>query len=455
MEITFAISSQAAPRRIRPSATKLGAVLFGVILLPVIGCSKDSGEKEPTVAVQVAPVQKTTIQQTVTAEAILSPLQQAAITPKISAPVQKFLVKRGSKVHKGQLLAVLENRDLAAAAQDTKGVYEQAQASYETTTAASLPEEIQKAKLDTLAAKQSLDAEEKVYQSRQELFAQGALPRKELDASRVSYTQARNTYDIAQRHLDALMAVVRQQELKSASGQLQSAKGKFMGAEAQLSYSEIRSPIDGAVTDRPLYAGEMTTAGTPLITVMDVSKVIAKAHIPQAQAELLEAGNSATLTVPGVDDPVDGKVTLVSPALDPNSTTVEVWVEAANPKQSLKPGTSVQLSMLAQTVPDALVIPASALLTATDGSTTVMVAGPDGRAHQKPVRVGIRQGAQAQVTDGLQAGDQVVTTGAYGLPDNTKIKVEASGEMPSGKTPVQEKTGKGKRSDSDDEKKGK
>jgi HlyD family secretion protein len=456
MEIRLAIFPKTAQRQTWLSAKKLGALLLTVTLLPLIGCSKDTGEKEPMVTVQVVPVQKTTIQQTVTAEAILFPLQQAAITPKISAPVQKFYVKRGSKVHKGQLLAVLENRDLAAATEDTRGAYEQAQASYETTTAASLPEEIQKAKLDALAAKQSLDAEEKVYQSRQELFAQGALPRKELDASRVSDTQARNTYDIAQRHLDALTAVVRQQELKSASGQLQSAKGKFMGAEAQLSYSEIHSPIDGAVTDRPLFAGEMTTAGTPLVTVMDVSKVIAKAHIPQAQAELLKAGDPATLTIPGIDDPVDGKVTLVSPALDVNSTTVEVWVEAANPKQSLKPGTSVQLSMLARTVPDALVIPASALLTATDGSTTVMVAGADGRAHQKPVRVGIRQGDQVQITDGLQAGDQVVSVGAYGLPGNTKIKVEVSGEKPSRETPAREKSGKAKPGESSgNEKKGK
>ena len=88
----------------------------------------------------------------------------------------------------GQLLAVLENRDLSAAAQDNKGVYDQAQASYETTTAASLPEEIQKAEADAQQAQQALDAQEKVFKSRQQLFDQGALPRKELDQSRVDVT---------------------------------------------------------------------------------------------------------------------------------------------------------------------------------------------------------------------------------------------------------------------------
>src|ERR1035437_1424262 len=277
--------------------------------LTTVGCSSAKGDKEPTVTVQVAAVEKTTIQHTINTQAILFPRQQAAIVPKISAPVQKFLVKRGSPVREGQLLAVLENRDLSAAAQENKGSYAQAQASYETTTAASLPEEIQKAEADAQQAQQALDAQEKVFQSRQQLFEQGALPRKELDQSRVDITQARNQYAIAKKHLDALMAIGRQQALKSAAGQLESAQGKYLGAQAQLSYSEIRSPIDGVVTDRPLYPGEMAAAGTALLTVMDISSVIAKAHIPQNDAAALKIGDKGTMTVPGIEEPIERKET--------------------------------------------------------------------------------------------------------------------------------------------------
>lgn len=390
------------------------------------GCSSEKPAEQPTVSVQVAPVEKTTIQRVVEAQAVLFPLQQAAIVPKISAPVQKFLVKRGSPVKENQLLAVLENRDLSAAAQDTKGAYAQAQATYETTTGANLPEEIQKAEADVQQAQQALDAQEKVFQSRQQLFEQGALPRKELDQSRVDITQARNQYAIAKKHLDAMLAIGKPQELKAAAGQLESAKGKFMGAEAQLSYSEIRSPINGVITDRPLYPGEMATAGTPLLTVMDISSVIAKAHIPQDQAAALKVGDNGTMTVTGIEEPLKGKVTVISPALDPNSTTVEVWFEAKNLKHELKPGSSVHLSLTAQTVKDALVIPATSILTAPDGSTTVMLAGSDGLAHQQGVKVGVRNGDDVQVVEGVKEGDKVVTNGAYGLPDKTKIKVQAA-----------------------------
>ncbi len=276
-------------------------------LLLLESCSKEPAEKETPVPVQVVAVEKTTLEQKVTAQAVLFPLQQSAIVPKISAPVKAFKVKRGSKVRKGQLLAVLENQDLAAAAQDTRGTYDQAQATYQTTTAADLPQEMQKAQLDEEAAKKLMEAQEKIYASRQDLFQQGALPRKELDQAGVDVTNSRNQYRIAQKHLEDLQSIGKQQALKGAAGQLESAKGKYLGAEAQLSYSEIRSPIDGVVTDRPLYPGEMAAAGTPLITVMDLSQVIARCHIPQPDAALLKVGNKATVQVPGLDEPVEGK----------------------------------------------------------------------------------------------------------------------------------------------------
>jgi HlyD family secretion protein len=394
----------------------------------------------------VVAAKKATIEQTVASEAILFPLAQSAIVPKISAPVQRFYVNRGSKVHAGQLLARLESRDLAAAAQDNQGSYDQAQAAYAIATASTLPEEIQKAQGDTQAAKLALEAEQKLYDSRQDLYKQGALPRKDLDQATVSLAQARTQYEIAQHHVDALMAGGKQEEVKSAKGQLQSAKGKYLGAAAQLSYSEIRSPISGVVTDRPLYPGEMAAAGTPLLTVMDTTSVVARAHIPQEQAALLKVGDKATVaianlvpnTVPntvagaasdkagGGDEAIEGKVTVVSPALDANSTTVEVWVQAKNPKGRLRPGTSVRISMLARAVENAVVIPVAAVLTAPDGTSYVMVAGSDNKAHQKTVKAGIRQGEQVQILEGLAEGDRVVASGAYGLPDNTKIRIEVA-----------------------------
>ena len=376
------------------------------------------------VTVQTATVERGAIQQIITAEAILFPRDQAAITPKIVAPVRKFYVNRGSRVHRGQLLAVLENRDLSAAAIENKGAYEQAQAAYGLQTKSALPEEWQKAELDLKTAKDAYDAAQKVYDSRRVLYQQGAMPRKELDASAVALAQAKAQYELAQKHLAALQSAGKQEQLKAAKGQLRAAQGKYEGAAAQLAYTEIRSPIDGVVTDRPFYPGETAAAGTPLLTVMDTATVTARAHIPQSEATLLKPDDPATITAPG-DLRVPGKVVLVSPALDQNSTTVEIWVRADNPDGRLRPGTSVGLAIVAQTVNDTIVIPASALQKTPEGGNIVMIVAAD-RARQVAVETGIRQGERLQITKGLGGGESLIVNGAYALPDNTQVKIAAA-----------------------------
>ena len=258
-------------------------------------------------------------------------LDQSTIMPKISAPVSEFRVNRGDHVQKGQLLAVLENRDLAAAVADTKGAYDQAAAAQRSMTSATVPDELVKAQTEAQAAKQSLDAAQKLLASREKLYQEGALARRQVDEAGVAYAQAKSQSDTALKHLESVQNVTRIEDVKGAAGQLDSAKGKHDAAQAQLSYSEIRSPISGIVADRPLFPGEMATAGSPLLTVMDVSSVIARVNIPPAQAAFVKVGQPARIVSADSSVEVDGKVTVVSPAVDPQSTTVEVWVQAAEP----------------------------------------------------------------------------------------------------------------------------
>jgi HlyD family secretion protein len=270
----------------------------------------------------------------------------------------------------------------------------------------------------------------------------------------VALTQARNQYEIAQKHLQDLQSFANQDALKAAQGQLAAAQGRYEAAQAQLSYAEVRSPIDGVVTDRPVYPGEMASAGSPLITVMDLSHVVARAHISQQQAALLKVGDEAALSVPGASDDLSAKVTLVSPVLDPNSTTVEVWAEAVNRESHLQPGSSCRVTFVAQTVKDALIVPAAALITASDGGTSVIVVGADSKPQQKTVKVGIRQDDNLQIIKGLQEGEKVVTQGAYELaqedPDvlaKTKLQIAAPKASDEGSD-----SGKGSDQDKDSDK---
>ena len=408
----------------RPSlAARSVLLLAGAIFLH--GCGSAEKEAAPLVTVQVTPAKRGPIELEVSSDAVVYPLQQAILTPKITSTIAKFYVQRGARVKQGQLLALLENRDLAGAAEQSKGEFEQAEASYATTVGASLPQQIQKAELDAHAAKLAFDAQQKVYDARKQLYEQGALPRRDFDTADVALAQARSTNEQAQKQLADLQRLGKEQALKSASGQRSAAEGKYLNAQAQLSYSEIRSPIDGVVTDRPQYQGELATASQPLLTVMNTSKLIAKAHISQTEAVLLKVGNKAEIELPGLDEPIQAKVTLVSPALDPGSTTIEVWVESAKPNPALKPGMNARVNVIARSEEDALVVPASAVYKSEEAGDFVMLAGSDKKAHLTKVKVGIKTKELAQIESGVKENDSVITVGGYALPDGTPIQIEA------------------------------
>ncbi len=398
------------------------------VSIPLIGCKAKDEIPAVEVTVEAVAAAKQPLTEEITVDAVLAPQAQAAITPKITAPVRKFYVQRGAKVKAGQLLAVLENRDLTAAELDNKGAYEQAQAAYATATKASVPEDYQKAEQDVAQTKANLDLQQSIYNARNSLFAQGAIPGRDLDTAAAALVQARGTYDIAVQHLASQKLITREAAIQSANGLLLSAEGKYQGAQAGVSYSEIRSPIDGVVTERPLFAGEIAAAGQPLVTVMDVALLLAKTHLSQEQTQRMHVGCEAVVTTPGVEEPVKGKVTLISPALDPGSTTVEVWIKVSNRDGALKAGTPVKVSIALNTIEDALVVPTAAIVTDSTGKKLVTVIGADNIAHHRSVKLGISQGDKTQITNGLQSGERVISSGAYAMDDGTKVKVEVSND---------------------------
>src|ERR1700733_1452041 len=409
------------------------SILCSVSLL-ITACSKREEAAPTEVYVQAGHPERGDISEQITADATLAPLAQAAISPKVTAPVRKFYVQRGSHVRAGQLLATLENSDLQAAALDNKGAYTAAQGSFDIATGATVPEDATKAETDLTQATANLNLAQSISPSRAQLFAEGAIPGRDLDTAKAALVQAKAAHEIAQQHLEAVQKVSHKAALESAQGQLTSAKGKYLGAEAQLSYTEIRSPIAGVVTDRPLFAGETAAAGSPVITVMETSALLAKLHISQIQAQQLSLGAPATIAVRGLDDPPPAKVALISPALDPGSTTVEVWLRVENAKGTLKAGTPVRTTITGRTAKNALLVPLEAVQTGPDGeSKFVLVIKPNGTAAKQPVTLGIRNSESTQILSGLAPGDTVITTGGYGLDEGTKVKVgtapaEAGGE---------------------------
>ncbi len=393
--------------------------------LVLAGCGKEKAKEEAAEAatpVTVETAVRGAIDHMVTADAILYPINQANVTPKISAPVKRVLVNRGDHVRAGQIVAELESGDLAAAANESKSQYEQSQAAFQTTTGATVPDDKTKAEADAQTARQVFEAAKKLHDNRVALQREGALAQKLVDDAKVALVQAQSQLDTAQRHLEGLNQVSQRNAIAGAQAQLNAAKAHHENAAVQLSYAQIRSPINGIVADRSVYPGEMPASGAPIISIVDISRVVARANIPVKESASIRVGRPARITGPEGD--LAGKVTVVSPAVDPSTTTVEVWVELENPGEHLKPGGSVRVSIIAETLQNVIVVPSAALLNSDEGGQKVMVITKDAVARERKVSVGVRQGDRVQIASGLQEGEQVATSGGLGLEDKAKVVIQ-------------------------------
>jgi len=137
----------------------------------------------------------------------------------------------------------------------------------------------------------------------------------------------------------------------------------------------------------------------------------------------VKPGQPATVTMVDSNEPVKGAVTVVSPATDPNSTTVQVWIQLENPGERLNPGASVHAAIVTEEVRNAMVVPVAAILPGEEGGTAVLVIDSESTAHLRPVDVGIREGGNAQLLSGVRPGESVVVVGGLGVEDKGKVKV--------------------------------
>lgn len=427
-------------------STARSFLALSLTLTLVAGCKKSASDESDTegAAVSVSAEHPTVgpIAEEIPADAILAPLAQAAIAPRINAPIRAEYVQRGTRVHKGQLLVTLEDRDLQGSALDSKGAVTSAAAAYTTATQATIPEDVQKARLDVDQAKANLEVANRTAEERKRLLAQGAIAGRDVDTAIAAAVQAQVTYDTAVKHLQSVENTTRKTDAQAAQGQLTSAQGRLVNAEAQISYANLRSPIDGVVTDRPLFPGETASAGSPVITVMDTSSLLAKLHIAQASAQKLKLGGTADVTIPGLDTPQTATIALISPALDPGSTTVEVWLKLPNAGGKFKVGTPVHAVMHGYTISNAVLLPSSAILPSDDGGTSVLTVQPDGTAKKVAVTVGLRTTDKVQILSGVTPSDLVITEGGYGLDDGSKVKVGGDKDDDSGKPSADDKGAK-------------
>lgn len=360
-----------------------------------------------TSSVKVINLQREPLSRSVTVSGTLAAEEQVTLSFKVTGRVENLNVDLGSRVRKGDVIAKLSSTDFDLRLRSADAALQQARA---------------RLGLDPGGEGDVVDAD------------QTALVRQARAALNESRRQRERVATFVQRGLsakaeleaaDAALEIAegRQQdaldEVRNRQAVLAQRRSELAIARQQLDDTMLRSPIDGIVRERLVFAGEYRAAGTPIVTVVRQHPLRLQLAVPERAATTLRPGQSVRVTVEGDATVYEGRVTRVSPSIEEGTRTLPIEAEIPNVDGKLRPGTFAKADIVTSES-QAYMIPQSALVVFAGVEKILVV--KDGKAHEQRVRTGMRVGDRVELTDGVSAGDKVILAPG-GLADGSPVTI--------------------------------
>ncbi len=207
-------------------------------------------------------------------------------------------------------------------------------------------------------------------------------------------------------------------------------------AQLELSYTEIRAPIDGVVSERYIKVGNTIDPNDATFRVTDLDPLIIYLHVPERDYRRLQAGQNATILVDALKSKqFEGVVARISPVVDAQTGTFKVTIEVPDETGQLKPGMFGRIHIVYDMHANALQIPRSAIVGSDDDPAVFVV--EDEVVHRQAVSLGFSSGANVEVIDGLTGEEQIVVVGQTGLRDGTRVEVVNANGASTARVPAQ------------------
>jgi membrane fusion protein (multidrug efflux system) len=209
---------------------------------------------------------------------------------------------------------------------------------------------------------------------------------------------------------------------ENAKFDLDALRASYDSARLELSYTEIRAPIDGVVSARYIKVGNTIAQNTPTFRVTNLDPLVAYVHIPEKEFRKLAPQQTADVIVDALGgERFTGTISRISPTVDPKSGTFRARVEVPDPSRRLKPGMFARVNIVYERREAALQLPRGAIVDADGQQSVFVVAG--NKAEQRRVRTGLASNGWVEVVEGLDGSENVVVVGQAGLKTGTAVKV--------------------------------
>lgn len=424
----------------------LPVLLSLVVLAATAACNRSQAQPSPTgaklrpIAVTTARAEARAVQRAVETSGSLTAWDEVVAKSEQQGTIARLRVDLGDRVAAGAVLAEYDRREFQLAVDQTQAdlnatreLLARARANATATEAQlrRVRDTLTTLEADVARAQSQLDWAASEMERAKQLFA------KDLIAAR-DVGSARNQSNIAAAQLTQSKMAVTQHpdQVRAAEAQLLSDQAAVKNgdalvrqreatlglAEKRLGDTTVRAPIAGLVAKRHLSAGEFVKENTALFTIVVANPLKYVGTVPERQAPELREGQTVRLTVEAYGDKAfTGAVTRLAPAVDVQTRTLVLEARVPNQDGALRPGFFAKGSVLTRQDPAVVFVPGESV-TSIAGITKVFVVA-DGKAQERLVKLGARQGTWVEIADGVKAGEIVATSNLAALFNGAPVEL--------------------------------
>ena len=390
--------------------------------------STNSKPPDPEREVAVVPARKGNLAEILSLTGTLLSAQEVKITSKIPGRVKKVLVEEGTPVKAGDVLIKLEQRELSLAVKQAEAAVATAEAGLAKVLAGTRKEKIDQAEAALAQAKANVDICKITFERMSNLLKDRSISQAKYDEAKARYEVSMAQYNSAQAHLEMAKTGATREDIDIAKTQVRQAKAALATARRQYQNATITSPITGVVAHKNVEPGEVVSPpmmpGKALLDIVDMRYLKTMVNISENRVKTVRLGQEAIITLDGFPGEIfPGKISMISPVVDPRSRTFKAEILIKNPDNLLKPGMFARVELILAKRTDVVKVPLEAVT--EDEESKVVFLAVNGTAKVRPVTLGLSDGVYVEVISGVKAGENVIVEGNLGLEDGDSIVLKA------------------------------
>lgn len=413
------------------------AILVAVPVLLVLGLigysiwrqlSKQTVEHPSSIAVPVVVItpRRGSISRVLSYAGTLEPKAMVTVTPKVPGRIERIDVREGDWVAKGEIVAEMDDEVVRLQMEQAGNAYRAAEAQYEKARKGVRSGELANAEALLAQAEKDVAAAEESYERLGKLYKEGTISRTRYEDADRQVSSARTQLENARRSVQMMQQGASTEELSMAESQMKAMQSQYELAKLGLDNARIASPLPGRVVKVHTDQGNMAGQSTPLVTIVQEDPMLVRIPVPEKHyGDLTErlASLSARVRLNALPDKeYRGRVSALSPTIDPASRTFTVEVELSNGGGLLHAGMYARVELVVERIPDALLLPAAAVVTRA-GKTGVFTVrqGNSQVARFTTVVIGLAEGELVQIVQGLAETDRVISEGNTFLEEGETV----------------------------------